>query len=174
MKPITRPEALKLGLLRYFTGKPCYRGHMAERLVSNRGCLECHADDQFCRQVGNRTRAREIDKKSRENRPWESLRHLKENHSTDEWNAKLQYMCIKGQERRDYSVGKLSLNIVELLLEKQSGICNGCLEVLIDYHIDHIEPLSRMGTNTDDNVQLLCPTCNLSKGSKTMKEWKGL
>lgn len=174
MDLISCKEAMRQGLKRYFTGKECYRGHISERLVSNRGCLQCHADDQFCRQVGNRTRAHEIDKKSRENRPWKSLRHLKENHSVDEWNAKLQYMRIKNHERRAYSIGTLSLNIVELLLEKQAGICNGCSEVLTDYHVDHIEPLSRMGTNTDDNVQLLCPTCNLSKGSKTMKEWKGL
>lgn len=35
------------------------------------------------------------------------------------------------------------------------------------------KPCYRGGTNTDGNVQLLCPTCNLSKGVKTMKEWKG-
>lgn len=28
--------------------------------------------------------------------------------------------------------------------------------------------------NIDTNVQLLCPYCNLSKGSKTMNEWKGI
>jgi len=33
-------EARALGLMRYFTGKPCKRGHVAERDV-NRGCVEC-------------------------------------------------------------------------------------------------------------------------------------
>lgn len=27
--------------LRYFTGKPCLNGHIAERLISNRACIEC-------------------------------------------------------------------------------------------------------------------------------------
>lgn len=26
---------------RYFTGKPCVRGHLSERLTSNRGCIAC-------------------------------------------------------------------------------------------------------------------------------------
>lgn len=32
-----------LGSTRYFTGKPCQRGHVAERQTSNGVCLECHA-----------------------------------------------------------------------------------------------------------------------------------
>ena len=47
-------------------------------------------------------------------------------------------------------------------------------ELGTDAHIDHILPLSRGGENVDDNAQLLCPYCNLSKGSKTMEEWKGI
>lgn len=39
--PRTRAEALALGLSRYFTGKPCKHGHVAERSVSSRSCVEC-------------------------------------------------------------------------------------------------------------------------------------
>ena len=38
---ITRVEAKALGLKRYFTGKPCRRGHVAEREVVNKCCREC-------------------------------------------------------------------------------------------------------------------------------------
>ncbi len=34
--------ALAAGASRYSTGKPCKHGHAAERLVTNRSCLECH------------------------------------------------------------------------------------------------------------------------------------
>lgn len=173
MNIISKNEALAQGLKRYFTGRPCYRGHIAERLISNRKCLECHAEDMFIRQVGNRDHARNISKKSRLNRPWHTLKNLKENMDPEKWNTKLAYMRVKNQERRDYSIGKLSLNIKETLYSKQNGLCNGCFKQLEQYHIDHIVPLVRGGANTDDNVQLLCATCNLSKGSKTMKEWKG-
>lgn len=41
MTTLTRPEALERGDKRYFTGKPCPRGHVVERLVSTRACTEC-------------------------------------------------------------------------------------------------------------------------------------
>ena len=30
------------GRARYFTGKPCKHGHVAERFVSNGGCITCY------------------------------------------------------------------------------------------------------------------------------------
>jgi len=38
---ITRKEATARGLKRYFTGKPCARGHLADRAVTGRQCYEC-------------------------------------------------------------------------------------------------------------------------------------
>lgn len=40
---IRRRVALKAGLKRYYTGKPCKHGHIDERFVSSRKCLTCHA-----------------------------------------------------------------------------------------------------------------------------------
>lgn len=36
-----RADARASGRVRYFTGKPCKHGHIAERLVSDRACLGC-------------------------------------------------------------------------------------------------------------------------------------
>lgn len=41
---ITRQDAKAQGLKRYFTGGPCKRGHVAERLVSNGKCVECRRE----------------------------------------------------------------------------------------------------------------------------------
>jgi hypothetical protein len=41
MEIVTLGEARENGLKRYFTGKPCKHGHVAERLVSTKGCVEC-------------------------------------------------------------------------------------------------------------------------------------
>ena len=40
---LTMKEAIALGRTRYFTGEPCLHGHIVERLVSNRSCIECAA-----------------------------------------------------------------------------------------------------------------------------------
>lgn len=59
-----------------------------------------------------------------------------------------------------------ALTLVEVLWGQQLGCCAtpGCDAVLCDgFHFDHIHPVSRGGDNDPDNIQLLCPRCNLSK-----------
>ncbi|EMY3087614.1 hypothetical protein LUS60_06700 [Raoultella planticola] len=41
MKIITRVEAAKAGLNRYYTGKKCKHGHDSERYVLSGTCVEC-------------------------------------------------------------------------------------------------------------------------------------
>jgi 5-methylcytosine-specific restriction endonuclease McrA len=41
MELISREKAISLGLKRYFTGKPCKRGHFSERNTSCKNCCEC-------------------------------------------------------------------------------------------------------------------------------------
>lgn len=38
---VSRKTALALGLTRYFTGKPCPAGHVAEKRVNDYGCIAC-------------------------------------------------------------------------------------------------------------------------------------
>ena len=38
---VTKKEAIELSLSRYFTGKPCKHGHIAERNVKKNTCCEC-------------------------------------------------------------------------------------------------------------------------------------
>ena len=37
----TKKEAYEMGLLYFFTGKPCINGHVALRHRSNRWCVDC-------------------------------------------------------------------------------------------------------------------------------------
>lgn len=52
---ITQAEAEAAGLKRFFTGEPCARAHIAERFVSNRGCVECNNE----RRANNLEKIRE-------------------------------------------------------------------------------------------------------------------
>jgi len=62
--------------------------------------------------------------------------------------------------------GKLSGGLSAILLKLQKGKCACCKAKLGSYHLDHIMPLALGGANSDDNIQLLCPTCNLQKNAK--------
>ena len=61
------------------------------------------------------------------------------------------------------------------ILKEQGGKCASCKSSgdEIEWHLDHIMPISRGGSHARDNVQILCRDCNLSKYNKTMEEWKG-
>jgi 5-methylcytosine-specific restriction endonuclease McrA len=70
-------------------------------------------------------------------------------------------------KRRALTVGILSPDIVQRLFVSQRGRCACCGTRLGEsFHLDHIIPIAKGGTNTDENVQLLTPTCNLQKGTK--------
>ena len=54
-----------------------------------------------------------------------------------------------------------------LILTMQNDKCAWCRSRLNGkYHIDHIQPLSKGGSNFPNNLQILCAKCNLRKGPK--------
>lgn len=65
------------------------------------------------------------------------------------------------------SKGKVSVGLVNKLLLIQKGLCV-CCRLYLDsgYHMDHIMPINLGGEHADANIQLLCPTCNLTKQAK--------
>lgn len=48
MTPISCADARLLGLVRYYTGKPCKHGHVCERMTVNGDCVQC-ARSRFLR-----------------------------------------------------------------------------------------------------------------------------
>lgn len=85
-------------------------------------------------------------------------------------------MRAKKQNRRARqraAGGQLSRDLVPRLMALQRWRCAGCACDLKSsgYHLDHRVALARGGANADDNMQLLCPPCNCSKGARDQVEW---
>jgi 5-methylcytosine-specific restriction endonuclease McrA len=86
-------------------------------------------------------------------------------------SANKDRMLAHGHNRRAKikSVGgKISLTLKDSLYKLQKGKCACCKEDLSKKkpHLDHIMPIARGGSNTDENMQLLCSSCNQSKNAK--------
>jgi len=52
------------------------------------------------------------------------------------------------------------------LLEKYNHICLSCRRIGMKLTADHVIPISKGGTNTIDNIQPLCRSCNSKKKDK--------
>ena len=61
---------------------------------------------------------------------------------------------------------------IERQYAAQKGRCFWCgCKVGDTYHVDHVIPLSRGGSNDPDNLVIACPSCNCSKQDKLPHEW---
>lgn len=59
-----------------------------------------------------------------------------------------------------------------ILWEKSKHRCYWCGKRIKDgkYHVDHVMPLSKGGSDGIENLVIACPTCNMSKGTKLPQE----
>lgn len=95
----------------------------------------------------NSGKANEAQKKYRKNNP-DKVR---------EWSS----------TRSKRKTGRLPNGTVKKLLQHQNNLCVYCkCDVSVKYHVDHIIPLSKGGEHKPNNIQILCPSCNVKKSAK--------
>lgn len=117
-------------------------------------------------QVANRHR--EIDRA----RAWRKRNADRAHITAKLWRLANPHIKVLNEQRRRARIkgvgGNLSPDIHDRLMTLQRGKCAVCLTPIKPgfRHLDHIMPISKGGTNTDGNVQLPCPACNLSKSAK--------
>lgn len=70
--------------------------------------------------------------------------------------------------------GRHTASDIQRQYRAQKGRCYYCQQQLGDtYHVDHVIPISRGGSNGPENIVIACPACNLSKANKMPHEWDG-
>lgn len=85
---------------------------------------------------------------------------------------KIRAIERRRRAREQGAAGTHTSDDIDAQLKHQKGRCYYCGEkVSNDFHIDHVIPLSRGGTDSPDNLVITCPTCNLRKSSKLPHEW---
>lgn len=90
-------------------------------------------------------------------------------------DAKREMYRAKDERRRASKMkaeGTHTGDDIKAQYKRQKGRCYWCGEKVGDtYHVDHIVPLSRGGSNWPDNLVVSCPFCNTSKGDRLPHEW---
>ena len=160
-----RSKAKESGAFKYLTGKPCKRGHVAERWTASGACTECVKLDQ--RSVPYRLKAEQLAKRPDQVawlKTWdrayrkspsqlayhaynESMREAQKLKATPKWLTKSQ----RDEIRSFYTEAK------RLTLE--TGVL---------HHVDHIVPLRSdvvCGLHVPWNLQVLTAEDNLRKNN---------
>ena len=98
-------------------------------------------------------------------------RRLEEQRRREEEERRREEERRNRPRRRAFSA-KSSAAIREGLYKVQQGQCAICRRRMAkgDFHIDHIVPVADGGSNEMQNLQLLCPRCNTSKGARPNSE----
>jgi 5-methylcytosine-specific restriction endonuclease McrA len=149
-----REKARRAGEKRYRTGRLCAKGHDAPRRTQDGRCVMCrkmYEDKKRTREARNREKKRYYakypERKSAESRTTRA--------------------------RRKNCEGRHTGKQIKELLEKQNYKCGICLACLHEkgYHADHVMPISKGGSNWIENIEMLCPKCNLAKRDKLPLEF---
>ena len=140
---VTRDEARALGLVRYFPGVPCARGHIDERNTRAGYCSQCVRDRQH---VWNAQDRRENPAKwAAYSRPLGAKRRAAKLQATPAWADLAAIKAVYAEAVR---------------LETLHGT---------PYHVDHIVPLQGAtvcGLHVHANLQVLPGPENSSKGAR--------
>lgn len=226
---VTKTAARSAGLLRYYTGKSCVRGHVVERYVSGGDCVECrkeksknwYSDKTRAAAKARKWRAENVERHANARNKWLSKNRGKLRKQQSAWtrankdkakaihrqwydrNAdaqrargrlkraenieyyraysriynsknkpKLAAIARNRLARTKFNGGTHTDADVAEILKLQKGRCAYCrTSASQKYHVDHIIPLAKGGSNARRNLQVLCPPCNQTKSARDPIEY---
>lgn len=167
--PISRNEALALGLSRFFTGRPCKRGHIAERTTTNSVCCECSMERS---RVNHYTRYPKIrEHKLAQQKLWRDAHKEEIRLQKQEWlranKAISQFNSAKRRAAlKQATVAWASADAILRLYEESTKLT---AETGVPHHVDHIIPLQHdmvCGLHCESNLRVIPAEENWSKNNK--------
>jgi 5-methylcytosine-specific restriction endonuclease McrA len=165
-KIVSRKQAIFLRMDRYFTGKPCVRGHIDFRHTEGRYCIKCageyyRSDPQKYKDRAKRWHAAN----------WDRVKERYNKATSIRQKNNLERAYVHGRLYRARKRGSIGHHTVADILDifaiqkEKCAYCRAKL-TLRTKQVDHIIPVSKGGSDAKTNLQILCKPCNLRKASK--------
>ena len=124
-------------------------------------------------------RQRNKERKAETDKAWQEANKERFTATMKEWranNPEALRNISRNHRKAARLAGKHTAKEVQAIFDSQRGLCATCKSKLKKsgknrYHVDHIHPLSKGGSNEKHNLQCLCPSCNLKKSAKHPLDW---
>ena len=181
----SRAEAKAKGLKRYFTGRLCKHGHMAERLVVNMTCVTCNLNRVVAWQKAH------PDNVARNQERWKARNPgLAAKRAADWYAANTERATVVRRKYRDANPAKYRylsakartdklLRTPAWLSEEDKWLIQEVYDVAtqrtemtgVEWHVDHILPLRGRdvsGLHVPHNLQVIPAVINLRKSNRSV------
>ena len=175
----------------YFTGKPCNKGHVSQRYVSNAVCFQCSKEKKYDPVKEKLRHERDGEKRRKAMRDWYSRNRSKQlernrNNYFSNRNIRLEKQKIWAKEHpeivnaRNKLRHRRSIDATPLWVDR-IAFYNMYQDCPIGFHVDHIVPIkgitpegySVSGLNVPWNLQYLTAKENMRKHNRmTIKDFE--
>lgn len=168
MKIISRKEAKELKLARYYTGKPCPKGHDAEKYTREGACVDCKRISYLKYHEDN------IDRERERKRAWmQDYRDNLTDEEREKYNDSFYERYSESYKLNAHVRHKVFKDATPPWVDMRAlrEIYKNCPE---GYHVDHIIPLRGImpdgsptsGLHVPWNLQYLPAEENMKKSNK--------
>lgn len=144
-------------------------------------CTQCQIEkplDSFALDKsgaqGRKSRCKECIKEYYTQNAYRWKNYVKKYHENNPEKIKMHHDAATHNRRtqKQNSFEKVTQEELRELYAESEDHCGYCgIRLFGKYHIDHIQPLSRKGAHSKENLCICCSACNLSKNNKTVDEW---
>lgn len=187
--PPTRVDAVRIGTKHFFTGTRCSHGHLAPRHTSNSTCMECTRlrVANWAKENPDKVEAQKVRALARQAADYalnpqkyaeKSRRSRARNLQTFRARERRYRLAHKDEQlarvrnrraRIRGNGGTHTAADIDAILKRQGHKCAECKTSVRrreNRDVDHIIPIKLGGSNDQSNLQILCGSCNKTKGAK--------